>query len=236
MIKVCCGTFHALEWNVKDPIVGQEVVVLGYALGLEGAPTITRGIVSARRGLTDANVDVIQTDAAVNRGNSGGPMVTRDGKVLGMTTFKFSSSEGLGFAIDGTAVRLRAQALANPDITEYKGRQIVREAGPASIHGLTPIYATAGNFIAQADMTVTNEAGLLFAVAVKSYRQDSLLVSPKNGCIRATSVKEDIQIEDTSDIDSRLWTGKVEVRVAILQKHGRSISQRYTSVFNAVDA
>jgi S1-C subfamily serine protease len=83
--------------------LGQQVVALGYALGLEGGPSVTSGIVSSltRRitvqdpgcppqecgsDRTRVYTDVIQTDAAINPGNSGGPLVDMAGNVVGQKT------------------------------------------------------------------------------------------------------------------------------------------------------
>ena len=82
--------------------VGDWVVAIGNPFGLGG--TVTAGIVSARH--RDINSgpydDFIQTDASINRGNSGGPMFNLDGKVIGVNTAIFSpsgGSVGIGFAI-----------------------------------------------------------------------------------------------------------------------------------------
>jgi S1-C subfamily serine protease len=78
--------------------VGQEVLAVGSALGVL-QNTVTRGIVSAIRNA--GGVTLIQTDAAVNPGNSGGPLVDRQGYVLGVTTLKVGGgqAESLGFAV-----------------------------------------------------------------------------------------------------------------------------------------
>lgn len=83
--------------TVKGARAGQEVIAIGSALGML-QNTVTRGIVSAVR---NANgVILIQTDAAINRGNSGGPLIDRHGRVLGITTLKIAAnSESLGFAV-----------------------------------------------------------------------------------------------------------------------------------------
>ncbi len=83
--------------------VGDWVIAIGSPYGLQS--TVTAGIVSAlhRQGGPDGNIsDFIQTDAAINRGNSGGPLVDLDGKVIGINTWITSQtggSIGLGFAI-----------------------------------------------------------------------------------------------------------------------------------------
>ncbi len=71
--------------------VGEDVVAIGYALDLssgEGPPTVTRGIVSALdREINDAGIlGAIQTDAAINHGNSGGPLLNYRGEVVGVNT------------------------------------------------------------------------------------------------------------------------------------------------------
>ncbi|MFM8944527.1 MAG: S1C family serine protease [Actinomycetota bacterium] len=93
--------------------LGQQVVAIGYALALEGGPTVTSGIVSALdRTITvpDAGCTecpngtrtyarVIQTDEAINTGNSGGPLLDLAGRVVGINTAGASTAENIGFAI-----------------------------------------------------------------------------------------------------------------------------------------
>jgi hypothetical protein len=76
--------------------VGQEVLAIGSALGVL-QNTVTRGIVSAIRQTGDATL--VQTDAAVNPGNSGGPLLDRSGRVIGITTMGFTDRQGLNFAV-----------------------------------------------------------------------------------------------------------------------------------------
>ena len=84
--------------------IGETVIAIGNALGLEGGPTVTVGVVSAlSRSLEDPSgmglSDLVQTDAAINPGNSGGPLVNLAGEVIGINTAIIRSAHGIGFAI-----------------------------------------------------------------------------------------------------------------------------------------
>ena len=86
-----------------DLKVGDDVLAIGNALDLEGGLTVTEGIVSALdRSLRDVGSSLeglIQTDAAINRGNSGGPLVTADGLVVGINTAVAGEAQNIGFAL-----------------------------------------------------------------------------------------------------------------------------------------
>jgi serine protease Do len=99
--------------------VADRVLAIGNPLGLGGS--VTRGIVSAlNRDIRDTPFDdYIQTDAAINHGNSGGPLFNERGEVIGMNTAIFSpeatsGSIGLGFAIPANDVKYVADALRSP--------------------------------------------------------------------------------------------------------------------------
>ncbi|HVE19130.1 MAG TPA: trypsin-like peptidase domain-containing protein [Ilumatobacteraceae bacterium] len=130
-----------------DIRLGDEVLSIGYALDLDGDPTVTLGIVSALdRTLateTGALKGLIQTDAAVSSGNSGGPLVNALGQVVGITTLVSSTSlgstaNGLGFAMSAAEVlpemqRLRAQAVdGQPSASGYLGVQLERRTDGGS--------------------------------------------------------------------------------------------------------
>ena len=76
--------------------IGQEVFAIGSALGLL-QNTLTRGIVSGIRQTPTATL--VQTDAAVNPGNSGGPLIDRTGRVVGIVTMGYTDRQGLNFAV-----------------------------------------------------------------------------------------------------------------------------------------
>ena len=106
----------AVQFGSTDTtIVGNEVLALGYALNLPGTASLTRGLVSAFRPNTFGGLTALQTDTAVNPGNSGGPLLDLEGRVVGIVTAGFREAEGINFAItidDALLVinRLRAGA------------------------------------------------------------------------------------------------------------------------------
>ena len=94
--------------------IGQNVIAIGNALG-KYDNTVTRGILSGvnrsvdatdgRTGKTESLEDILQTDAAINNGNSGGPLIDGNGMVIGVNTAVENDGRGLGFAIPGSEVR-----------------------------------------------------------------------------------------------------------------------------------
>jgi serine protease Do len=108
LLKVHAGLLPALRLGSSEEVsVGDAVIAIGNPFGL--GQTVTAGIVSARgRSLEDdPYINFLQTDAAINRGNSGGPLLAVDGTVVGVTSVIFSpsgGSVGLGFAIPAETV------------------------------------------------------------------------------------------------------------------------------------
>ena len=95
--------------------VGQFVLAIGNALALPGGPTVSLGVLSAKgRPLPGTDFifeGLLQTDAAVNPGNSGGPLADLDGKVIGITTMMIPYAQGMGFAIPVNTVKKIAQEI-----------------------------------------------------------------------------------------------------------------------------
>ncbi len=88
--------------------IGQEVLAIGNAFGLGQA--VTRGIVSGldrvvRRSPTSWLAPLIQTDAAINAGNSGGPLVNLCGEVVGINTFRVEQGAGIGFSVPANVAK-----------------------------------------------------------------------------------------------------------------------------------
>ncbi|MCH8872274.1 trypsin-like peptidase domain-containing protein [candidate division KSB1 bacterium] len=115
LIKIEGKNYNYIQFgNSEDVIIGEWVIALGNPFGLfeiNSKPTVTVGVVSAidrdfgRQSNERVYQDMIQTDAAINQGNSGGPLVNSLGEVIGMNTFIYTGSDyntgsiGLGFAL-----------------------------------------------------------------------------------------------------------------------------------------
>lgn len=170
LLKVKADPKHplkALSFGDSDAMrVGDWIVAIGNPFGLGG--TVTAGIVSARQRDINAGPydDFIQTDASINRGNSGGPMFNLKGQVIGINTAIFSpsgGSVGIGFAIPSNLARQVVDQIASfghtrrgwlgiriqtvtEDIAESLGLSEVRGAlvagvmdkGPAKTAGIKP--------------------------------------------------------------------------------------------------
>jgi serine protease Do len=99
--------FPFVKFSEKDPRVGDWVLAVGNPFGLGG--TVTAGIISAHnRDIGSGPYDYLQIDAAVNRGNSGGPTFNLDGEVIGVNTAIFSPSGGnvgIAFAVPAALVK-----------------------------------------------------------------------------------------------------------------------------------
>lgn len=124
----------------SELLVGECAVVIGNPLGFELSGSVTAGIISALdRELTieDRDMTLIQTDASINSGNSGGPLINAYGQVVGITSAKINTTygEGLGFAIpiDGAMPIVE-------DLIQYgyvKGRPLLGISGS----DITEIYS-----------------------------------------------------------------------------------------------
>jgi len=140
LLHVDAGRLPVLRLGSSEKsAVGDAVIAIGNPYGL--GQTVTAGIVSARGRTLDADpyIDFLQTDAAINRGNSGGPLLATDGTVLGVTSVIFSpsgGSVGLGFAIPAETVAVVIAQL------EAHGR-VDRGYIGVSTQALTPAIATA---------------------------------------------------------------------------------------------
>jgi serine protease Do len=165
VLKIDADTAKPMAWGNSDRLeIGNLVLAVGSPFGL--SQSVTMGIVSARGralhlgGRTDlVNQDFIQTDAAINFGNSGGPLIDVDGRLVGINTAIASNSggnDGIGFSIPSNLVRRvvydlleRGQVqraylgvMLDPDFTSDRARELkldrVRGARITQIYPASP--------------------------------------------------------------------------------------------------
>lgn len=160
----------------KNLVVGQKVYCIGNPFGLSG--TLTTGIVSSLRSIRSLDGtpidDAIQTDAAVNPGNSGGPMLNAHGEVIGINfqiaTNGVEQSAGIGFAIPINAAkavlndlvtlgRVRRQALGAVNLPISP--EFAQEAGLPSEYGLLIQRVVAGGPADKAGLRAGNKTAYL---------------------------------------------------------------------------
>ena len=107
------GDYNRLNLaNSNNIQIGEKVIAIGNPLGLQFS--VSEGIISAkdRPGPNDLEA-YIQTDAALNPGNSGGPLINKDGKVVGINNFKVGGSESLGFALESDYIKQAVNDIAS---------------------------------------------------------------------------------------------------------------------------
>lgn len=114
IIKITGSGFPYLPFGNSDALqIGQNVIAIGNALA-EFRNTVSLGIVSGlsrtivasdMRGNSESLDQLIQTDAAINQGNSGGPLLNLSGEVIGVNVAVASGAENIGFAISGNSVK-----------------------------------------------------------------------------------------------------------------------------------
>lgn len=205
-----------------DLRLGQQVVAIGYALALQGGPSVTAGIVSSldrtirvpdpacsvcpQEGGVPVRTysDVVQTDAAINHGNSGGPLVDMGGRVVGINSAGTEQAENIGFAIAiDSAKPVIDQAIDEPlapgaylgvttrDVTEALAFQLglevdrgafvlaTLENGPAADAGVRE-----GDVIVELDgeaIAAAEDLGRVLADHEPGDRVDVVVVGPDGG-------------------------------------------------------
>ena len=108
IVKINATGLKYLNLGDSDNIkLGENVYAIGNPIGIEFQRTITYGIISGlnrtikieENNKSSYMEGLIQTDASINQGNSGGPLINSSGEVIGINTIKIESAEGIGFAV-----------------------------------------------------------------------------------------------------------------------------------------
>lgn len=115
---------------LSDVQIGDDVLAVGTPLSLQFQHTFTKGIVSALNrtleiqslgGYTTYMQNLIQHDASINSGNSGGPLINSKGKIIGINSLKASDAEGIGFAIPiETATAVAERVIPNTNFEQVR--------------------------------------------------------------------------------------------------------------------
>lgn len=203
LLKIEASGLPALSFaDLDDTVVGQDVVAMGFALDLEGGEggsfSVTRGIVSQKNRSIHENspssiLGAIQTDAAINHGNSGGPLLNLYGEVVGINTaiapdpLTGEQAPGIGFAVGSDTAKavyeqLREHGQVNRGLLGISQFEAVRPAVardldiPEDEGGVLVNNVSAGGPVAEAgmrtgdvivrigDYEVKNEADLAVAL------------------------------------------------------------------------
>ena len=111
LLKVAASRTLSVLPFAKSVRAGDEVIALGHPLNLGEEPTITKGVVSALR--TVRGISYIQTDAAMNPGNSGGPLLNNEGQVVGMNTSVLRDIQGETYYAQGINFAIKFDVLSS---------------------------------------------------------------------------------------------------------------------------
>jgi Do/DeqQ family serine protease len=158
VLKINASNITPLALGDSDAVrVGQVVFAVGNPFGLE--ETVTQGIISAkgRRAINDMSVECLQTDAAVNQGNSGGPLLNLRGEIIGINTAIFSKTGGnigISFAVPSNAARQTLESVLKTGraVRGYLGvilqeitPQLARQYGIRDLQGVLVLDVAPGS-------------------------------------------------------------------------------------------
>lgn len=227
VIKVDANDLPAIEFGDSDQvIVGDRVVAIGNPLGLELQSTVTSGIISGlNRSVsfeTGATMDgLMQTDAAINAGNSGGPLLNTNGQLIGINTAKAGNSDGIGFAIPANLAKKVVD-------------QIAKTGKFTSVYlGITGVDLS---LVAQSYDVDTDKLGTDKGIIVQSVYDDNLDTIEKGDIITKIDDKE---VDDMSSLKKVLLNYSVGDNVEItLYRDGKEkkVNFEFTLDSSNVDA
>lgn len=222
---------------------GQTVLAIGSPLGSQYATSVTQGIISATNrtvdvtdedsGQTTGQATVIQTDAAINSGNSGGPLINLSGQVVGINSMKLSGSssgtatvEGMGFAIPSDeVVSIINQLVANGKVT--------RPALGVEVRDLSSISASQQKSILKTPSSVTGGA------VIAGFTSQSIA---KNAGLKQYDVIVKVgntSVSNVATLRTALYQHKVGDTVAVTYYHQstkKTVNIRLTQTTSALSS
>lgn len=122
IVKINVNGLDYLELGDSDNIkLGESVYAIGNPIGIEFQRSVTSGIISGVNRTIKIEEDntssymegLIQTDASINQGNSGGPLINSNGEIIGISSVKIETAEGIGFAIPINTVKPVVESFIN---------------------------------------------------------------------------------------------------------------------------
>lgn len=122
IVKISANNLKYLQLGDSDNIkIGETVYAIGNPIGIEFQRTVTKGIISGLNRTIKIEEEknssymegLIQTDASINQGNSGGPLINTKGEVIGINSVKIETAEGIGFAVPINIIKPVVESLAN---------------------------------------------------------------------------------------------------------------------------
>ena len=189
--------------------VGETVYAIGNPIGFEFRRTVTSGIISAKNRsikIEEENnqtymSDLIQTDATINPGNSGGPLITPNGKVIGINTVKISTAEGIGFAIPVNVVKTIIESYKQTDSYEQ---------------ATLGIYAYDKDVIPYLDTNIKFEKGIYVAQITPKGAADGSELEEKDIIVSI----DDKELNTMNDLREYIYTKKPgdQVTLKIIRK------------------
>lgn len=164
---------------------GEEVVAIGNPLSKELSSTLTKGIVSALNRSVETqsgvNTNLIQTDAAINSGNSGGPLINTKGEVIGINTLKASNgAEGIGFAIPINDVKEKIDSLSKPILNLGVSIRVINESMSKQLNMEEGLYIVEVNEFSSAEKAGLRGGDLIVKVDGKRIKTFEELQEIKN--------------------------------------------------------
>ena len=185
--------------------IGEPIMVVGNPLGF--GTSVSAGVVSGlHRNLMNTPIDdYIQTDASINHGNSGGPMLNKDGEVVGISTILITESsgqgsQGLGLAIAGDVAQYSIRRILNPNSEPVSWIGVHLQDATPDLQQAFHLQQGGGSVITAVDAdSPASQAGLRVGDTVVRYGQDSpptasmlmrdIILTPKGATVPLTIVR-----------------------------------------------
>ena len=220
IVKIMANDLDYIELGDSDKIsLAEEVYAIGNPIGIEFQRTVTKGIISGKdrtirlseNGEESYMEDLIQTDATINKGNSGGPLINLNGELIGINTVKISEAEGIGFAVPVNIIKPILECFVETGKFEeaYLG-----------------IYGYDKEVIPYLDSSLDIESGVYIA----SIQADGPLFNKELTVGDIITQIDDIKINKMNELKKYIYTKRPGDKVNIHAKRGKTEFQVQVSL------